>query len=105
SFMPIVLNKSSLDTARQLNKNSKLISAFLPPKDADIEKNEDVEIKVNALKEKYAKVYCTNAFNVTFDRLGDEIYGISDLVKLFSSIDNAGLVISDPSGNYKKYIL
>jgi len=41
---------------------------------------------------------------VAFDKENNEIYGISDLILFFNSNSDFGLVISDPKGNYHRYI-
>jgi len=79
-----------------------LLSAFLKPID-----NKPIDLillkKVEQLQLK-GKVYLTNAFNLSFDKNGKEIYGISSLLKMFSTLDSHQLIIVDPSGNYKKFI-
>ncbi|MFW5700193.1 MAG: hypothetical protein ACOCWM_00760 [Cyclobacteriaceae bacterium] len=101
---PILLNKESCRKALKLNSRSELLSAFIPPlKTHALPENHFKEIQ--ALKSKGINIYCTNAFNVTFDKEGKEIYGITQLLKLFSRIPESRLVISDPSGQYKNYIL
>jgi len=104
STVPVVLNQSSFEKANRLNKNTRLISAFLPPNKQDLTNLTIVDNVISELIGKFSKVYCTNAFDVAFDKDGNEIYGISSLVNLFNSIEDAGLIVSDPSGNYRKYL-
>ncbi len=103
THIPVVLNKFSEAIALKLNSKTKLISAFIPPTSI---KNLDKEVqyKIRSLTRTKKYVFCTNAFDVTWDINKNEIYGISSLVKLFNKLPNLGLVISDPSGNYFSYI-
>jgi len=102
SDVPIVINKQSYKKALVYNSNTLLLSAFLKPID-----NKPIDLillkKVEQLQLK-GKVYLTNAFNLSFDKNGKEIYGISSLLKMFSTLDSHQLIIVDPSGNYKKFI-
>ena len=102
SYIPILINQMSYDIALKHNKNSKLISVFLPPLSTNpLPSNYFLEI------EKFKKtkiIYVTNAYNLSFDEDGKEIYGLSQLLKLFKDNANRLLIIADPSSNYKKYI-
>lgn len=102
--IPIALNQQSFDKAILINENVRLVPAFIPPKEVELDIDSLISSEIQKLNYKYKKVYCTNAFDVTFDKDHNEIYGVSELVKLFSSLKKVGLVISDPSGNYKKYL-
>lgn len=100
--IPIVLNEESLKKAQEINSNSILISAFIPPTTNNNSTAKFAEIE--AICNKYKTVFATNAFNVSFDKKGNEIYGISSLVKVFNKNKDIGLIISDPSGNYRKFL-
>lgn len=100
---PLVLNKQSFEIACRLNRNSRLISAFLPPTEEKTLPTRIVE-EILELKSRYMRVWSTNAYNLSFDVEGREIYGISDLIELFLENSNLGLTISDPTGNYLKYL-
>lgn len=100
--IPIVINQGSYELAKIKNPKTQLLSAFIPP------------IKVQPLEEKvkqdllvftncYKTTFCTNAFNLTFDKNGREIYGISDLIHLFKKMPTIGLIFSDPSGAYSNF--
>ncbi len=100
---PILLNKGSYNKAKKYNPNSELLSSFIPP------------FEINSLPEKFLNeikriktedvfIYCTNAYDVSFDNKGNEIYGISELLESFSGLSRSKLIVSDPSGNYKKFI-
>jgi len=101
--IPIVLNQSSYNIAKQINSRTVLIPAFIPPA-AIIGLDEKTEKKVNQLKSTCDVVFCTNAYNVSYDKSGGEIYQITSLIKLFNELPDKGLIISDPSGMYIKYI-
>lgn len=100
---PIVLNQKSMIIAEKINKNAKLISAFIPPNNDEKLPN-DLIVSLNYLKSKTKKVFGTNAHDVAFDKENNEIYGISDLVTFFNLHTDYGLVVSDPKGNYLRYI-
>jgi len=100
--VPLVLNHDTYIQASRLNKNAKMVTAFFPPLQVlalDSKIKVDLE---NILKQK--KILCTNAFDVTFDNYGKEIYGLSELLIACEVQSEYVLVISDPSGNYQRFI-
>lgn len=100
---PIVLNEQSFELAVKKNRHVRMISAFLPPmKDEALPGH--VEQAVSALKSKCRRVWSTNAFNLSFDVDEKEIYGISDLIRIFCENPDLGLTVSDPTGNYLGYL-
>jgi len=101
--VPVVINTGSYNRALELNKNTRLLSAFIPPVGITPLPKE-LNDRVQHFVQKYDKCYCTNAFNLTFDRDGNEIYGISHLITFFQGQPNLGLIFSDPSGNYTEYL-
>jgi len=60
--------------------------------------------EIATLKGEYEYIFCTNAWNVVFDKLSNEIYGVSNLVDIFKSCNNVALIISDPSNKYKRFL-
>jgi len=103
AHIPIVLNEDSFKKALLFNKMTQLIPAFIPPKnESKLPKN--ILLKIKMLKKENALVFCTNAYNVSFDSHKREVYSISHLIRLFTTISDRGLIISDPSGEYIKYI-
>jgi len=100
---PILLNEDSHKKALLINNKSNLISAFFPPLDAD-PLDQSLIDELTLLKKNFQVVFCTNAYDVTFDKYGNEIYSITDLVRIFNRLREASLVISDQSGNYIKYL-
>lgn len=103
AFIPILMNEDSYSRAKRINGNSRFISAFIPPTKI-INFDPDFELKVDTFVAKFKTTFCTNAFNVSFDKYGKEVYRITDLITLFSKKNNLGLIISDPSGMYLKMI-
>lgn len=99
--VPIIINKRSYDICKKFNKRAVLIPAFIPP-----QKIEKLQSEIEALLNKYRDegriIVSTNASNVTYDKEGYEIYGIDFLVRFFSGKKGYVLIVSDPSGNYKK---
>ena len=99
--VPIVVNEKSFDICKHFNKNTEYISAFIPPQKDEFLQEEIVN-RVNELNAHGRSIVSTNAYNVAFDKRGNDIYGIDFLVQFFRSSANMSLVVSDPSGNYKK---
>jgi glycosyltransferase involved in cell wall biosynthesis len=101
--VPIVLNQSSYNIAKQINRKTVLIPAFIPPAEI-VDLDEDTENKVKQLKSVCDTVFCTNAYNVSYDKEGGEIYQITSLITLFNKHPDKGLIVSDPSGMYIKFV-
>lgn len=104
AHMPVLLNEGSYERAKKLNKNSLLSSAFLPPVDT-LSLSEKNTLNIRKLKERSKLLFCTNAFNITFDKDGGEIYGITRLIEIFRALPHLGLVFSDPSTRYLAYLV
>lgn len=103
--VPIMINKKSFERGKELNSRSQFIPAFIPPitiQDLPAALGMEVKDFVD-LDDKI--LCCTNAYNISFDVDGEEIYCGSKLVKLFNELPSHKLIFSDPSGNYKKYLL
>ena len=99
--IPILINKKSYKDGVKLNKNSKYIPAFIPPILST--KLDDNIIELLKYLESTKKTICsTNAYNISYDNKGRDIYGIDFLIHEFVSLSTYVLIISDPSGNYKK---
>ncbi|KAA0990025.1 glycosyltransferase family protein [Dyadobacter aurulentus] len=103
AYIPIVQNEDSFKKAFRWNKNAKLISAYLSSRYIMPLDTEHM-LRLLNFRKRYHIVVCTNAWNVTFDKHHQEIYGISALIAWIASQKNYGLAISDPSGNYARYI-
>ena len=102
AFKPIVLNFESLEKAKKRNKNTVMISAFIPPFDIN-PLNEGLRQTLIGFRSKYQYLFCTNSWRLTFDKDGKEIYGISGLIANISRMSQSALVISDPSGTNKNF--
>lgn len=100
--VPIVINRSSYTLARVMNPRTQLVSAFIPP--AEVQPLPVAAVDVIMQIKLQQKVFCTNAFNVAFDKHGSEIYGITKLVSRFSSRADYKLIISDPTGSYRDFV-
>lgn len=99
--IPILINKESYRKGVILNRNSRYISAFIPP--ILTTKLDDNIIELITNLENKGKMICsTNAYNISYDKKGRDIYGIDFLIREFSLLSDYVLIISDPSGNYKK---
>lgn len=103
SYIPIVLNKGSFNKAIHYNKRTTLISAFLPPITTN-KLPEELTSQIKENKIKYSHCFSTNAYNLSYDKNRNEIYGIINLIEIFSKVKKYCLYISDPSGNYYKFI-
>jgi glycosyltransferase involved in cell wall biosynthesis len=101
-YIPIVLNSESFVISKQINRRSLFITAFVPPLNSK-PLNADLLSKINFLKKNYDYIFCTNAFNLTQDKNGTEIYGVVQLINIFNNIFRQALIISDPSGAYYRY--
>lgn len=99
---PLVLNEKSLTNAIKINKNTFKVSAFIPPD--DVRNDLIVDKLIDDFISNYEYVFCTNAFNVSFDVNGYEIYGISSLIDIFNKNNEIGLIFSDPSGCYYEFL-
>ena len=99
--IPITINKKSYEKSYTINKNSKLLSAFLPPLN-DGEIPLWVVSQVQRFQRSKKKVFSTNASTLAYTHDGKEIYGIEFLINFFKKRKDDILVISDPSGMYEK---
>lgn len=99
---PIVLNKRSLSIAQRINPESRLISAYIPPIIID-DLAPNLRERVSGFRNNYRVLLATNASAMSFDKSGDEIYGIKELVSIVKTLPEVGLIISDPSGDYTRY--
>lgn len=103
AYTPIVQNEESLRKAKRWNRNTVLISTFIGSKNIEPLRKE-LSDKIFEIKQSCSVLFCTNAWNLTFDKKGKEIYGIFDIILKIENTPGAGLIISDPSGNYKPYV-
>lgn len=98
-----VINKSSFKRAKKHNPNTHMASAFLQPL-----KTEALDTQLHqAIQEfllPYKKVFCTNAFNVSFDKEKQEVYQITKIVQLFAKHPELALIFSDPTSNYIQFL-
>jgi len=98
--VPILLNESSFNKALAINNNAKLISSFILPTENDklpFEMISNIQNRSIGM----SHVVITNAYDYAFDDRGREIYGIFELIEFFLK-KKILLIVSDPSGNYKK---
>lgn len=99
--IPIIINKKSFNSCKAINSRCLLIPAFIPPIDSEPLDTETSGL-LTELKNS-GKILCsTNAYNIAYDKHGKDIYGIDFLIHEFRSLPDYILIISDPSGNYKK---
>jgi glycosyltransferase involved in cell wall biosynthesis len=103
AHIPIVQNEESFEKAKRWNQNTVLISTFITSNHIEPLRKE-VSDEILRIKKSCRLLFCTNAWNLTFDNKGKEIYGILDIILKIETTPGAGLIISDPSGNYQPYI-
>ena len=104
SYTPILINKNSYSIAKKINKNAKLMSAYIPPIKTKLI-SESITNKIKSQENSSKLIVVTNASNIAFDKNKEEIYGISSLLNYFKDKKDCFLVIADPSGNYKEFII
>lgn len=103
SNIVFAINISSHKKALRYNKNAILSSAFIKPLNTE-PLHDILNQKLISFTKKYKVVFCTNAFNVVFDKENREIYQIKNLVEIFIKNPNFGLIFSDPTANYREYL-
>jgi len=99
--VPIVINDLSYKRCRLFNKQTTLIPAFLPPQKEEVLQRKILEL-LQCIRSKGKQIISTNAYNISYDKKGNDTYGIDFLVSYFKDEADIVLVVSDPSGNYKK---
>lgn len=99
--VPIVINEISYQKCKNINKQTRLIPAFIPPQKEERLQTEIIDL-LNRQHDEGKKIVSTNAYNISFDKNGNDTYGIGFLVDYFKESDNMALIVSDPSGNYHK---
>lgn len=102
----LLLNKYSFENANKIkNQNIHLIGSFIPPAVGSIVPlSKLLNDEIAAFKSKYKFIFSTNASNYVLDKHGKEIYMGSELVSFFFENKNYGLIFSDPTGNYYKFL-
>lgn len=56
-------------------------------------------------RKEFQFVCCSNAYNYSIDKAGQEIYGIVELIDYFKEYQAYGFVLSDPSGKYEEILM
>lgn len=103
AHVPIVQERASLLQALRCNPRSREVSTYIA--DPEIQPlPASLQAKIVSRRKYYRATFCTNAWNVTFDKNGREIYGITEMIDRFHEYPEYQLLISDPSGNYRSYI-
>lgn len=102
-FKPILINKKSHEKALYLNQKAFLASAYIPPINSSTLDKKIVNY-IEASRQNSKLIVVTVASDVRFDKFGNEIYGISELLRYFGDVHDSLLIIADPTANYKKYI-
>lgn len=103
AYVPIVQERAGFLRALRCNARSRLISTYIPDHEI-LPLAECLHSEIASRRERYQATFCTNAWNVTFDKYGREIYRISEIIERFADYPEYQLLVSDPSGNYRSYI-
>ena len=101
STIPVLVNEKSYIICRKFNKRAVLIPAFIPPQKEE-KLNSEILSLLERLHKEGKKIVSTNAYNVSFDKYGNDTYGIDFLVQYFKKSADYAMLVSDPSGNYAK---
>ncbi|MHA4737751.1 glycosyltransferase [Dyadobacter sp. MSC1_007] len=101
---PVVQDEASFRGAVLCNRRARLVSTFISSADIEPLPPRLFREIINR-KAQHGNTFCTSAWNITFDKHGKETYGISDLVTLFKKHPQYLLLISDPSRNYRRYLM
>lgn len=101
--VPILINHRSYEACRKINRNALFIPAFIPPYVENTIQPEIVNI-ITELKGKGKTIVSTNASRLSFDRYGNDVYGIGFLADFFREEKQYALIISDPKGAYRQHI-
>ncbi len=102
-YIPIVLNEESLAIAMRHNSRTIKISSYIAPHQNN-PVDAEIGLTLSQYQQQFEYIFCTNASNLSWDKNGQEIYGISQLVQKFTTIPEALLIISDPSQKYWQHI-
>lgn len=103
AHVPIVQERASMTQALGCNARARQVSTYIPDPET-IPLPHQLQRTIESRRSCYQATFCTNAWNVTFDKNGHEIYGISEMIARFANYPEYQLLISDPSGNYRSYI-
>jgi len=103
TYIPVAQNPESMVKMKVRNQRTILISSFIHPGYVTPLSDTILE-KLHYYRKTFTYLFCTNASNLFFDKNGNEIYGILELITYFSNRPNEALVICDPSGKVEEYI-
>ncbi|MBO9614241.1 MAG: hypothetical protein J7619_16170 [Dyadobacter sp.] len=103
AHVPIVQERTSLLQALRCNPRACQISTYITDPEI-LPLPAPLQAFIMCRRKHYRATFCTNAWNLTFDKNGREIYGISEMVNRFADYPAYQLLISDPSSNYQSYI-
>ena len=103
AHVPIVQERASLTHALRCNVRARQISTYIPDP-VTVPLPGWLQTAIASRRRYYQATFCTNAWNVTFDKNGHETYRISEMIARFADYPEYQLLISDPSGNYRSYI-
>ncbi|MDR2149058.1 MAG: glycosyltransferase [Tannerella sp.] len=100
-----VLNNYSYENALKITKpcNLQMISAFIPPTDEENNLSDTLKKKLASFIKNKKVVACTNAHSYVLNKDGNDVYGIDFLLKIFSSVPDKCLIVSDPSGKLREH--
>lgn len=96
--VPILLNNATFELSQKINSKSVIFTPFIPPCNKTLDLPLNLKNKLDEFLVNSSQVFCTNASSLAYDQTGNEIYGITNLVKIFSEFNEGKkLIISDPT--------
>lgn len=102
--IPILLNNTTFELSRKINSKSVIFTPFIPPLNKILDLSLTLKDKLDTFLLHSNQIFCTNASSLAYDQTGNEIYGITSLVKVFSELnEDKKLIISDPTGKNLDY--
>lgn len=106
STVSILLNDFSYSNAASIKKKGVYkIGAFIEPIESQIVPLKEEFVKnINVLKDKYKKVFCTNASSLAYDEKGREIYMGTEIITYFQNKKDIALVFSSPNEEYFNFL-
>lgn len=99
--VPVLINRKSYEKARRWNGAAVMMSAFVPPFEEE-PLSESLRLGIAESRKQGKTIVATNASAMSYDRTGNEIYGIRFLVDYFKD-GKIRLYVSDPSAAYRNY--
>lgn len=99
--IPILINARSYKEGCSINPHCVLLPAFIPPY-RDEKLDEATARLVDDVRHRGDTICSTNAYRLSYDQQGNDLYGIGFLIRAFAGRKGITLLVSDPSGTYAR---